>query len=148
MKDKPYRDEGWLKQKYVAEGLSIRAIAEIAGTTPATILRWLKRHKVKTRSLEESMSKRSEREEERKRIIREGVEALALANALVESFEKAEEDAEFLPPEELERREEKRMEKARELHSAKLRAQEREVEVAKLKRERSGKNPGMFSWSG
>jgi len=41
-----YKDRDWLKQRYHDEGLSHRAIAVLAHTTPYTIRTWVRRHKL------------------------------------------------------------------------------------------------------
>lgn len=41
-----YRDEQWLREKYVDEGLLQREIAELCGCSPRTISYWLDKHGV------------------------------------------------------------------------------------------------------
>jgi len=148
MNHRPYRNKEFLKQKYLEEGLSVRAIGKMCNTSPGTVHRWLKRHKIKTRNMVVALELHRKKKEEDRKKEELNVEDIGLALAIAESLEKAEKDAEFLSPEELERREEKRMERANELHSARLKVQERKALAAKLKRERLGKNPGSLSWSG
>ena len=53
---KLYEDKKWLYQKYVVERLSMEKVARLCNpqTTAATILRWLGRHGIETRSLSEA----------------------------------------------------------------------------------------------
>lgn len=44
MSDPCYRDERWLREKYIDEDLSTYEIAELAGVTRPTICNWLHRH--------------------------------------------------------------------------------------------------------
>jgi len=46
---KPYKDEEWLREKYVDEGKSTREIGDIAGCTGSTISRWLRKHDIERR---------------------------------------------------------------------------------------------------
>jgi len=46
----PCNDEGWLRQKYINEGLSTVAIAKIAQVSFTTINRWLKSYGIPVRS--------------------------------------------------------------------------------------------------
>lgn len=47
--DRPWRDEAWLRRKYVDERLSIRAIARETVASESTIWRWLKEHGIRAR---------------------------------------------------------------------------------------------------
>jgi transposase len=51
-KGKRYRDEEWLREKYVSEGLSTVEIADICDVHHTTILTWLNRFDIETRTLE------------------------------------------------------------------------------------------------
>lgn len=48
--DKPYINASWLREQYIEQGRSMRSIGDECGVNPATILKWLRRHKIKTRS--------------------------------------------------------------------------------------------------
>lgn len=56
-----YRDSEWLREKYHGEELSSADIAEICDCEKSTILRWLKRHDIETRSKSEAAKIRAER---------------------------------------------------------------------------------------
>lgn len=49
MGEKKYRDEQWLRQKYVAERKSTVDISEICGCSPSTVLRYLNMYDIQTR---------------------------------------------------------------------------------------------------
>lgn len=51
---KVYRNESWLKQKYLIEKLSSTQIAKLVGTGHSVILCWLRRFKIPVRTLLES----------------------------------------------------------------------------------------------
>lgn len=46
-----WRDKGWMTEKYVNELLSTKAIARLAGCSPRTIVVWLEKHGIPTRSV-------------------------------------------------------------------------------------------------
>lgn len=48
-KDAKHRDESYLRQKYVEEGLTTYEIAEECGCTDATVSNWLNKHNIETR---------------------------------------------------------------------------------------------------
>lgn len=50
MAQKKYRQEDWLRERYVNDGLSTRKVAELADTTHSTIRRWLSKNDIETRS--------------------------------------------------------------------------------------------------
>jgi transcriptional regulator with XRE-family HTH domain len=50
---KKYRDEEWLHEKYVDEGLTQSEISELAGCGQHTISRWLREHNINTRDKSE-----------------------------------------------------------------------------------------------
>ena len=46
---KLYKSERWMRRKYVVEKLTEQEIAKLAGTTQATINRWLVSHGLKVK---------------------------------------------------------------------------------------------------
>lgn len=46
---KLYQSKKWMTKKYVYERLTETQIAELCGTTQATINRWLEKHEIKKR---------------------------------------------------------------------------------------------------
>lgn len=50
----PYRDEEWLREKYIAEELSTREIGDLCDRSKETIRRWLDRHGIPKRSKSEA----------------------------------------------------------------------------------------------
>ena len=71
-----YRDTGWLREKYLKEGLSCKAIGRLVERDAATIWRWLRRLEIPTRTRSEAMKKREKKrrqitEEERQERQRE-----------------------------------------------------------------------------
>jgi len=48
--DKPYTNPEWLREKYVQEERSMSDIGDECGVTAATILKWLRRHDIDTRT--------------------------------------------------------------------------------------------------
>lgn len=48
--NKPYTDSEWLHNEYVESERSMRSIADECEVTPATILKWLRRNNIETRS--------------------------------------------------------------------------------------------------
>ncbi len=50
---KPYWDKGWLQNEYTSLNKSANQIAKEMGCTENNILYWLKKHKIKTRSMAE-----------------------------------------------------------------------------------------------
>lgn len=63
--EQPWRDPDWLRQHYIDRGLSARQIAAIAGTDHTTILKWLSKHGIATRSRSEAASLRNHQNTER-----------------------------------------------------------------------------------
>jgi len=49
-KDAEYRDEEWLREKYVKQQKTTEKIAELCGCSQPTILKWLKKHGIESRS--------------------------------------------------------------------------------------------------
>lgn len=49
MVDRAYRDEEWLREKYVDEGLNSPQIGEMCGVSQKTVTRWLRKHDIETR---------------------------------------------------------------------------------------------------
>lgn len=45
-----WRDEGWMRGKYLGEGLSTKEVAEEAGCSPGTVSKWLKKFGISLRS--------------------------------------------------------------------------------------------------
>jgi hypothetical protein len=58
----PYRDPEWLRRMYVDEGLSYDQIADIAGCAQATVMKWARRHGIKSRSTSRALMRRYRRE--------------------------------------------------------------------------------------
>jgi hypothetical protein len=58
---KKYKDEDWLRSKYLDEKLSTREIAELADCTAPTIQDWLDRHEIEKRSKSEAAKIRAEK---------------------------------------------------------------------------------------
>ena len=54
MPDRKYRNEDWLRKKYVDEKLSMSEIADICGCYPSTLQRWLSKFNIETRGFGES----------------------------------------------------------------------------------------------
>lgn len=44
-----YRSFAWMRKKYVIENLTEQEIAALAGTTQATVNRWLEKHGLKAK---------------------------------------------------------------------------------------------------
>lgn len=44
--DRPYRDETWLREKYVVEELSQREIADLARVSQKTVANWMDKHEI------------------------------------------------------------------------------------------------------
>ena len=57
MSEPKYRDEEWLRSKYIVEGKSTQQIADEYGYGSTTICTWLEKHNIPKRSLSESVSK-------------------------------------------------------------------------------------------
>lgn len=69
--DRPYRNEEWLRQKYVDENMSQTEMADLCDTGPSTISSWMKRHGVET-----DMSRTKRREVPRLRVDSDGYEVV------------------------------------------------------------------------
>ena len=52
-KPKPWWDKGWLEKQYIEFERSAADIANDNGVTENTILYWLKKHRIKTRTMRE-----------------------------------------------------------------------------------------------
>lgn len=75
---KEYRDADWLRRKYVDERLSSSEIADICECHKSTILSWLDRHGIDTRSASEATRVEWEGDEERRDEFRENVQPLGV----------------------------------------------------------------------
>lgn len=53
-KERPYRDEQWLRNQYEEQGKSADVIADSVGVSPATIRRWVEHHEIEKRTMAES----------------------------------------------------------------------------------------------
>lgn len=54
-----HKDEAWLKQKYIEEGLSLRRLSELCGVSAMTIFRWIKKHGIKIRDKNDYRKRKS-----------------------------------------------------------------------------------------
>lgn len=66
-----YRDADWLQQKYHDEEMSTSEIAELCDTTKETIRRWMGRHDIDLRPVEEAIALSWDGDEERRELLRE-----------------------------------------------------------------------------
>lgn len=81
LEDEKYRDESWLRHKYVKQGLSITEIAKMCGCSRPTIRNWLENYDIETRTVREQNLINSKKEKEkpknenRKLVTSEGIDA-------------------------------------------------------------------------
>jgi|APHM01.1.fsa_nt_gi hypothetical protein len=48
--EEKYKDEQWLREKYLKQNMDMKDIANISGVSENTIARWIKRHGIETRT--------------------------------------------------------------------------------------------------